>query len=59
MRNDLPPRSTGAVRTRLLSVIGVAVVGVVWLGEDWNWLTVTSLAMIIIGVVALNLSGAH
>ena len=37
----------------------VAVVGVVWLGEDWNWITVTSLAMIIIGVVALNLSGAH
>jgi zinc D-Ala-D-Ala carboxypeptidase len=29
MRNDLPPRPTGAVRTRLLSVIGVAVVGVV------------------------------
>lgn len=37
----------------------VAVVGVVWLGEDWNWITVTSLAMIIIGVVALNMSGAH
>jgi small multidrug resistance pump len=37
----------------------VAVVGVVWLDEDWNWVTVTSLAMIIVGVVALNLNGAH
>ena len=31
MRNDLPPRRTGAVRTRLLSVIGVVGVGVVGL----------------------------
>jgi small multidrug resistance pump len=37
----------------------VAVVGVVWLGEDWNWVTVIALAMIIVGVVALNMSGAH
>ncbi|WP_432887097.1 M15 family metallopeptidase [Kribbella sp. CA-245084] len=29
MRNDLPPRRTGAVRTRLLSVIGVVGVGAV------------------------------
>ena len=28
MTNDLPPRRTGAVRTRLLSVTGVVVVGV-------------------------------
>lgn len=37
----------------------VAVVGVVWLGEDWNWVTATALAMIIVGVVTLNVSGAH
>src|SRR6266496_4469666 len=39
MRNNLPPRRTGSVRTRLLSVTGVAVVGlavgslVLWHGQ--------------------------
>jgi small multidrug resistance pump len=37
----------------------VAVVGVVWLGEEWTWVTVMSLAMIIVGVVGLNMNGAH
>lgn len=37
----------------------VAVVGVLWLGEEWNWISVTAIALIVVGVVALNLNGAH
>jgi small multidrug resistance pump len=37
----------------------VAVVGVLWLGERLDWVSVTALALIIVGVVLLNLSLAH
>jgi small multidrug resistance pump len=37
----------------------VAVVGVIWLGEEWNWTSAAAISLIIIGVVALNLNGAH
>ena len=37
----------------------IAVVGVIWLGEEWNWISVMAISFIIIGVVALNLNGAH
>jgi len=37
----------------------VAVVGVLWLGEQWSWISVTAISLIVVGVVALNLSGAH
>lgn len=37
----------------------VAVVGALWLGERWDWLTVSALALIIVGVVVLNLQAAH
>jgi small multidrug resistance pump len=37
----------------------VAVVGLVFLGESFSWVKVVSLAMIVAGVVGLNLTGAH
>ena len=37
----------------------VAVVGLVFLGESFSWIKVVSLAMIVAGVVGLNLTGAH
>jgi small multidrug resistance pump len=37
----------------------VAVVGYLFLGESFDWVKVVSLAMIVAGVVGLNLSGAH
>jgi small multidrug resistance pump len=37
----------------------VAVVGLVFLGESFSWLKALSLAMIVAGVVGLNLTGAH
>jgi small multidrug resistance pump len=37
----------------------VAVVGLVFLGESFNWVKALSLAMIVAGVVGLNLNGAH
>ena len=37
----------------------VAVVGLLFLGEPLNWIKALSLAMIVVGVVGLNLAGAH
>ena len=37
----------------------VAVVGLVFLGEPLGWVKALSLAMIVAGVVGLNLAGAH
>jgi small multidrug resistance pump len=37
----------------------VAVVGLVFLGESFTWLKAVSLALIVAGVVGLNLTGAH
>jgi small multidrug resistance pump len=37
----------------------VAVVGVAFLGESLGWVKVVSLAMIVGGVIGLNLAGAH
>ncbi|WP_028642733.1 DMT family transporter [Nocardioides sp. URHA0020] len=37
----------------------VAVVGLVFLGESFTWLKAASLALIVVGVVGLNLTGAH
>jgi len=36
----------------------IAVVGATYLGESWNPLKVTALALIVVGVVVLNLAGA-
>lgn len=37
----------------------VAVIGALWLGESLNALKIAALGMIIVGVVVLNLQGAH
>jgi small multidrug resistance pump len=37
----------------------VAVVGYAFLGESLGWIKILSLAMIVGGVIGLNLSGAH
>nr|WP_218877047.1 SMR family transporter [Nocardioides marinisabuli] len=37
----------------------VAVVGVVLLGEPLGWVRAVSLGLVVVGVVGLNLSGAH
>ena len=37
----------------------VAVVGVLWLGDEWNWVSVTAIIFIVIGVVALNVNSVH
>jgi small multidrug resistance pump len=42
-----------------LGTAGIALVGVLWLGESWDVLKGIALVMIIGGVVILNLHGAH
>jgi small multidrug resistance pump len=37
----------------------IAMVGVLWLGEEWNWMSATAISLIVVGVVALNLNGVH
>ena len=37
----------------------IAGVGVMWLGESWDLPKVAALTMIVVGVVVLNLNGAH
>ena len=37
----------------------VAVVGYLFLGEQLGWAKVLSLAMIVVGVIGLNLAGSH
>ena len=37
----------------------VAVIGLMFLGESFSWVKAMSLAMIVAGVVGLNLTGAH
>lgn len=54
----LPVSTTYAIWAGL-GTAAVAVVGVLWLGESWDWVKVLALAMIVVGVVLLNLHGAH
>jgi small multidrug resistance pump len=42
-----------------LGTAAIAVVGVVLLGESWDLIKVLALTLIIVGVVVLNLHGAH
>jgi small multidrug resistance pump len=42
-----------------LGTAAVAVVGYVWLGESMGALKAVSLALIVVGVVGLNIGGAH
>jgi small multidrug resistance pump len=55
---DIPVSTTYAVWSGL-GTATVAFIGYRWLGESWDWLSVTALAMIVVGVVLLNLRGAH
>jgi small multidrug resistance pump len=54
----LPVSTTYAVWSGV-GTAAVALVGAVWLGEAWDWITATALVMIVVGVVVLNLHGAH
>lgn len=54
----LPVSMTYAVWSGVGTAV-VAVVGVLWLGERLDWFSVTALALIVAGVVMLNLHGAH
>jgi small multidrug resistance pump len=54
----LPVSTTYAVWSGV-GTAAIAVIGAVWLGESWDWLTVSAVAMIVIGVVVLNVHGVH
>ncbi len=53
------PVSTAYAVWSGVGTAAVAVVGAMWLGESWDALKVIALAMIVLGVVLLNLQGAH
>ena len=42
-----------------LGTAAIAVIGVIVLGESWDLTKAAALALIIVGVVVLNLHGAH
>ena len=52
------PVSTSYAVWSGLGTAAIAVVGVVWLGERMDWISVTALSLIIVGVVVLNLHAA-
>ncbi|WP_432478948.1 DMT family transporter [Nocardioides sp. GXQ0305] len=54
----LPVSTTYAVWAGLGTAL-VAVVGYLFLGEQMGWLKGVSLGLIVLGVVGLNLAGAH
>lgn len=54
----LPISTTYAVWSGV-GTAAIAVVGVLWLGESWDPMKVAALSMIVLGVVVLNLQGAH
>jgi small multidrug resistance pump len=53
------PVSTAYAVWSGLGTATVALVGFLWLGERMDWISVLALALIITGVVVLNLHGAH
>jgi small multidrug resistance pump len=54
----LPVSTTYAVWSGV-GTASIAVVGAVWLGESLDPLKVVAIAMIVVGVVVLNVQGAH
>ena len=54
----LPVSVTYAVWSGL-GTAGIAVIGVVFLGESWSAVKITAIALIVVGVVVLNLQAAH
>jgi small multidrug resistance pump len=53
------PVSTAYAIWAGVGTAAVAVIGAVWLGESLEPLKIAALGMIIVGVVVLNLQGAH
>ena len=53
------PVSTAYAIWAGLGTAAVAVIGAMWLGESLDALKIAALAMIVLGVVMLNLQGAH
>lgn len=53
------PVSTAYAIWAGLGTAAIAVIGVVWLGDPISAAKVAALAMIVTGVVVLNLQGAH
>jgi small multidrug resistance pump len=53
------PVSTAYAVWSGLGTAAVAFIGAMWLGESWDAVKVVALAMIVVGVVMLNLQGAH
>lgn len=53
------PVSTAYALWSGIGTAAVALIGMLWLGESWSLVKLTALAMIIAGVVLLNLQGAH
>lgn len=54
----LPVSVTYAVWSGL-GTAAIAVVGVLFLGESWNPVKILAIALIVVGVVVLNLQAAH
>ncbi|CAA9347791.1 MAG: hypothetical protein AVDCRST_MAG24-1625 [uncultured Nocardioidaceae bacterium] len=54
----LPVSVTYAVWSGL-GTAAIAVVGVLFLGESWNPVKVAAIALIVVGVVVLNLQAVH
>ena len=54
---ELPVSVTYAIWSGM-GTATIAFIGVAFLGESWDWVTVVALVMIVAGVVALNLHGA-
>ena len=55
---SLPVSTTYAVWSGV-GTAAIAVIGAVWLGESWDALKVFAIALIVVGVVVLNVQGAH
>ena len=53
------PVSTAYAVWSGVGTAAIALIGVLWLGETWDWVKVAAIALIIVGVVVLNLHGAH
>ncbi len=53
------PISTAYAVWSGVGTAAVALIGALWLGESWDATKVLALLMIVVGVVLLNLQGAH
>lgn len=53
---DLPAGTSYAVWTGI-GTVGVAIVGMVWLGESVHWTRIACIAIIVVGIVGLKVTG--